>query len=488
MKLIPVVLCGGAGTRLWPVSREAAPKPFMKIGGKTLLQQAIERGQACGAADVLIVANQDHFFLTKDVVGALADPPRTDYILEPVGRNTAPAVALAALDIAERYDPDAVMLVLSADHLIPETSAFVANVLQAARQAELGYLSVFGVKPTSPETGFGYIEVADIQLDTQTAKKFVEKPNHARALEYVASGFHYWNSGMFCFTARAYLEALEASAPEVLAAAKNVNSKATSSNGVEAPGTVKRFDEHAFAMLPDISIDYAVMEKAQNVVLVPAKFSWSDVGTWPAVAEAGIPDSNGNTISAAEHVDWVSISTKDTHVHIDTQGPKAVIATIGVDHLIIVHTPDAILVADKSHAQDVKKVVASLREHSPASSHYQSTVMPVTVSRPWGTYTTLKEELGYKVKRITVSPGQRLSLQYHHHRAEHWTVVSGRALVQVDNDEFDLGPGEYKYIPLGATHRLTNHGDEEMILIEVQIGDYLGEDDIVRVEDIYGRQ
>lgn len=292
---------------------------------------------------------------------------------------------------------------------------------------------------------------------------------------------------MFCFTAGSFLAALEQCSPEVLVATRGAMESAKATNAEDMQGSVTRFDEHIFALQPDISIDYAVMERAKNVWLVPAKFSWSDVGTWSAVAEAAIADVNGNTITSDECVNWISISTNDTHVHIDTQGPKAVIATVGVNNLVIAHTPDAILVADKSHGQDIKKVVSKLREFHPASPQYQSTVLPITVSRPWGTYTTLKEEPGYKVKRITVAPGQRLSLQYHHHRAEHWTVVSGRALVQVDNDECDLGPGEYKYIPLGATHRLTNWGDEEMVLIEVQIGDYLGEDDIVRVEDIYGR-
>ena len=488
MKVVPVVLCGGSGSRLWPVSRQDFPKPFMKMDGKTLFEHAVERGQACGFDDLLIVANENHFFQMKSILDGISDPPQTDYLLEPSGRNTAPAVALAALHIADRHGPDSVMLVLSADHLIPDTSAFVANALDAMRQAQLGQLVVFGIKPTSPETGFGYIKVSNSASIIQPVQEFVEKPNHAAAMEYLASGLHYWNSGMFCFTAGSYLTALEQLSPEVLGAARRVMESAKTTNGDEVPGTVTRFDEHIFALQPDISIDYAVMENAKNALLVPAKFSWSDVGTWPSVAAAAIADSNGNTFSSSDNINWISINTKNTHVQIDTQGPKAVIATVGIDNLIVVHTPDAILIADKSHAQDVKKVVSKLREFHPTSQQYQSTVVPTTVSRPWGTYTTLKEERGYKVKRITVSPGQRLSLQYHHHRAEHWTVVSGRALVQVDNDEFELGAGEYKYIPLGATHRLTNWGDEEMVLIEVQIGDYLGEDDIVRVEDVYGRQ
>lgn len=487
MKIIPVVLCGGAGSRLWPVSRESYPKPFLKIGEKSLLQQAIERGQACGADELLVVANQDHFFLVKDVIARMENQPQCDYILEPRARNTAPAITLAALHIAERYGPDSVMLVLPADHLIPETSAFVANALEAAAQAQHGYLVAFGIKPTSPETGFGYIKVADTSLKTQRAVEFVEKPNFEKAVEYLASGLYYWNSGMVCFTAKSYLAAVEICSPEVLKAAHNAKAQSNSVNFDQGLRTITRFEEHSFCNQPNISNDYAVMERSRNVMIVPAKFSWSDVGIWSAVADAVVPDANGNTLTADDHIDWVSISTKNTHIHIDTQGPKAVIATVGVNDLIIVHTPDAILVMHKSFGQDVKKVVSRLRERHNSSAQFQSTVLPTTVSRPWGTYTTLKEEQGYKVKRITVAPGQRLSLQYHHHRAEHWAVVKGRALVQVDNEEFDLSVGQHKYIPLGAIHRLTNQGPQELVLIEVQIGSYLGEDDIVRIDDVYGR-
>ena len=487
MKLISVVLSGGAGTRLWPVSRQAHPKPIMKLGGSALLEQAIARGQACGTDDAMIVTNQDHLFLTQNLVAEMADPPRVSYLLEPKGRNTAPAIALAALAVAQQHGRDAVMLVLPADHLIPDTSAYVANALEAARHAQQGQLVVFGIQPTGPETGFGYIEVAKVGAEPQPVLKFVEKPDRATAMDYLATGRFYWNSGMFCFAAGTMVDALAQHAPEVLAAAQHAMASAKPEAGQGTTQSVTRFDAHAFGMQPDISIDYAVMERAKNVMLVPAKFGWSDVGAWPAVAEAHTADGNGNTMACEAHIDWIDVDTTNTHVHIDTQGQKRVVATIGVSNAVIVHTPDALLVADKSRSQDVKKVVDALKQRHIDSAQYQSTVLPASVSRPWGTYTTLKEEGGYKVKRITVRPGQSLSLQYHHHRAEHWTVVRGHDVVQIGDVEYPTGPGEYRYIPLKEQHRLTNTGEEDLVLIEVQVGDYLGEDDIVRLQDNYGR-
>ncbi|MEH3086246.1 MAG: mannose-1-phosphate guanylyltransferase/mannose-6-phosphate isomerase [Xylophilus ampelinus] len=471
MTVVPVVLSGGAGTRLWPVSRQTMPKPFMEIGGRSLLVQAVCRGLACGTENLLIVTNQDHYFLTKNALAALSDPPDTSYLLEPKGRNTAPAIALAALACAEGHGEDAVMLILPADHLIPDTESFVANVLEAVRFAEKGQLVAFGIKPTSPETGFGYVEVAQVSRDSQQAIRFVEKPDLSTAQDYLSSGRFYWNSGMFCGTARTLLQALQAHAPEVLEAAKRTWDKGVT---VEK---VTRFDSHTFGLQPDISIDYAVMEHASNVTLVPAKFGWSDVGSWPAVAQANVADANGNTFMT----EVVAIGTTGTHVQVESHREKLV-ATVGVQDLVIVDTPDALLVGHKQSAQQVKAVVDVLKSRSHDSTH-----LPAAVHRPWGTYTTLKEEEGYKVKRITVKPGQSLSLQYHHHRAEHWVVVQGIATVQVGNDEYQTLPGQYRYIPLKEQHRLTNTGDIELVLIEVQCGTYLGEDDIVRLSDVYGR-
>jgi mannose-1-phosphate guanylyltransferase/mannose-6-phosphate isomerase len=491
MKLVSVVLSGGAGTRLWPVSRQAYPKPFMKLGGRTLLEQAIQRGQACGTDHLLVVTNQDHLFLTQGLLAEMADPPRAHYLLEPQGRNTAPAIALAALACQQLHGDDAVMLVLPADHLIPDTKTFVANALEAARHAMEGHLVVFGIQPTGPETGFGYIEVPQVGRQSQPVRQFVEKPDQATAQEYLATGRFYWNSGMFCFTAQSIVQALTQHAPDVLSAAQAAMQTGQHStlppSGMAKEGAqVTRFDNHAFGLQPDISIDYAVMEKASNTMLVPARFGWSDVGTWPAVAQAHTPDASGNTMATTEDAHWVTVKTTGTHVHVDSHCHK-IVATVGVSDLIVVDTPDALLVASKKEAQNVKRAVEMLKERHIDTTAHQTTLLPAAVQRPWGTYATLKEEAGYKVKRITVRPGQSLSLQYHHKRAEHWVVVQGEALVQIGEAKHATKAGGYRFIPLKECHRLTNTGEGELVLIEVQCGSYLGEDDIVRLADIYGR-
>lgn len=471
MRVLSVVLSGGSGSRLWPLSRQAFPKPFMKLGGSTLLQKAIERGQACGTGDLMVVTNKDHLFLTKDVLRQMADPPQATLLLEPKGRNTAPAIALAALQCIRQFSGDTVMLVLSADHLVPDVEAFVASASQAFRLAAQGNLVAFGVSPTSPDTGFGYIEVEHVSRESQRAIRFVEKPDLQTAQEYLATGRYYWNSGMFCFTADAILAALEKHAPEVVNAARRAL------DGSKTVDDTVQFELHAFGLQPDISIDYAVMEHAQNVHVVPAKFGWSDVGSWPSVANAHSSDASGNTMPA----DVVAIDTMGTHVQVDSHGPK-VVATLGIRDLVIVDTPDALLVAHKNNAQQVKQVVDTLK-----SRGHETVTLPAVVHRPWGTYASLKEEVGYKVKRITVKPGESLSLQYHHQRAEHWVVVKGTAMVQIGDVEHKTLPGEYRYIPLKEKHRLTNVGKDELVLIEVQCGSYLGEDDIVRLADTYGR-
>ena len=447
----------------------------MQLGGSSLLQQAIERGQACGTDDSIIVTNQDYLFLTRNVIKELADPPIAHYLLEPKGRNTAPAIALAALACAAQHSLDSVMLVLPADHLIPDTEAFVANALEAARHAAQGQLVVFGISPTAPETGFGYIEVEKTSRQTQKALRFVEKPDLATAQDYLATGRYYWNSGMFCFTAGAILKAFNDHAADVLAAVKTTWESAKTADGVT------RFELHSFGRQPDISIDYSVMERASNVTLVPAKFGWSDVGSWPAVAHAHTADTSGNTFVDADGTEFVAVDTQGTHVQVESHGPK-VVATVGVKDLVIVDTPDALLVAHKDSAQKVKAVVDMLKVRK-----HDSTQWPAAVQRPWGTFATLKEEDGYKVKRITVNPGQSLSLQYHHNRAEHWVVVRGTAIVQIGDEQHKTLPGQYRYIPLEEKHRLTNVGKDELVLIEVQCGSYLGEDDIVRLADTYGR-
>ena len=483
MTLLSVILSGGAVTRLWPVSRQTYPKPFLNLGGSTLLEQAITRGQACGADELLLVTNHEHYHLSRSLLAQMSGAPSVHYMLEPKGRNTAPAIALAALDCAARHGGQTPMLVLPADHLIPDTETFVLCVMEALQLARLGQIVVFGIQPTQPDTGFGYIEVAQTGRNSQKVLRFVEKPDLATAQQYLATGRHYWNSGMFCFSAQTILDALELHAPTVLSAARAaLHSSQTTVAGIENPaGIATRFDAHHFNQQPDISIDYAVMERADNVTVVPARFGWSDVGSWPAVAQAHAADASGNSFMT----DVVDIDTTGTHVQVESHGPK-IIATVGVRDLIIVDTPDALLVAHKGSAQKVKAVVEILKER-----HHPTTHLPTMVHRPWGTYATLKAEQGpnggYKVKRITVKPGQRLSLQYHHHRAEHWVVVQGHGCVQLGDTEHQALPGQYHYIPAAQKHRLTNVGKDDLVLVEVQCGSYLEEDDIVRLADSYGR-
>ncbi|MDC0473567.1 mannose-1-phosphate guanylyltransferase/mannose-6-phosphate isomerase, partial [Alphaproteobacteria bacterium] len=450
------------------------PKPFMDVAGKPLLAHALERA-ALIADEALIVTNQDHYFLTESLLKETEKAPKVSYLLEPKGRNTAPAIALAVRHIQKAHGKEAVCLVLAADHLISDEVAFERAVGQAAEQAQAGNLVVFGIRPTGPETGYGYLEVAAAGDNPQPLQSFVEKPDRATAERYLAEGRYYWNSGMFCFTAGVMAENMTKHADNVWAGSETVFANAQEEAGVT------RFDEASFIAQPDISIDYAVMEKTLKISMVPAGFGWSDVGSWDAVAGACEADQDGNSAVGADKLHF--IDTCNTHVESVSHTNK-VIAAIGTENLVIIDTPDALLVADQSKSQEVKLVVEALK----AGADAELTELPATVHRPWGTYVTLRQEDGYQVKRITVSPGQKLSLQYHNKRAEHWVVTKGRALVQIGDEEFETGAGEYRYIPLGEKHRLTNIGDTELVLIEVQVGSYLGEDDIVRLEDVYGRE
>ena len=472
-KIIPTILSGGAGTRLWPISRRMHPKPFMEVAGKPLLAHALQRAASI-ADEVLIVTNQDHYFLTENLLKETEKAPKVSYLLEPKGRNTAPAIALAVRHIQKAHGDDAVCFVLAADHLISDDAAFEKAVTQASEQAQEGNLVVFGIRPTAPETGYGYLEVAAAADAPQPLQSFVEKPNRTTAEKYLAEGRYYWNSGMFCFTAGVMAENMAAYAGDVWAASETAFAEAQEEAGVT------RFEEASFIAQPDVSIDYAVMERADKIAMVPAGFGWSDIGSWNAVAGVHEADAQGNSAVGVDKVHF--IDARSTHVE-STSHTEKVIAAIGVDNLVIIDTPDALLVADRAKSQDVKLVVEALK----ASADAELTELPATVHRPWGTYTTLKQEDGYQVKRITVAPGQKLSLQYHHKRAEHWVVTQGKAIEQIGDEELETGPGEYRYIPLGEKHRLTNIGDGELVLIEVQVGSYLGEDDIVRIEDVYGR-
>ena len=472
-KIIPIILSGGAGSRLWPISRRMHPKPFMEVAGKPLLAHAVERANLI-ADEALMVTNQDYYFLTEHVLENLPNTLQVSYLLEPKGRNTAPAIALAVRHVQFAHGDDAVCLVLAADHLISDDAAFEKAVVQATEQAQAGNLVVFGIRPTAPKTGYGYLEVSKVGDESQPVKKFVEKPDRSAAEQYLAEGRYYWNSGMFCFTAGVMAKNIEVHATDAWEASERALAKAHQEE------SVTRFEEESFVAQPDISIDYAVMEKAEKIVMVKADFGWSDVGSWDAVAAAHDVDDDGNS-AVGDHV-LHFIDSRKTHIE-SFSHTKKMIAAIGVNNVAIVDTPDALLVVDRSKSQDVKLVVDALK----AGADAEFTELPSTVHRPWGTYSTLKKEEGYQVKRITVKPGQKLSLQYHHKRAEHWVVTQGHALVQIGEEELETGPGVHRYIPKGEKHRLSNIGKDDLILVEVQVGDYLGEDDIVRLDDIYNR-
>lgn len=475
--LLPIILSGGAGSRLWPVSREALPKPFIALpDGETLLQKTLKRAiELPGVEHVLTVTNRDYYFLTRDEYESHADDADGngivhDYLLEPMGRNTAPAIAAAALHAARKHGEDVILLVLPADHLIKDHASFAQAVAHAQTLALQGHLVTFGIQPTSPETGYGYIESGAALPGSSgyQVARFVEKPDLATARDYLASGRFTWNSGMFCFTAGAMLAALRACAPEVLAAVEQT----LAATALDKDPIV--LDAATFAAVPDISIDYAVMERADKVAVVPVSFDWSDIGSWSALAELVAPDERGNRASC----DTVLLDSDNCFIQSDTR----MVAAIGVDDLLVVDTPDALLIAHNSRAQDVKSVVAQLKLLSHATVHHHR-----KTHRPWGTYTVLEEGEGFKLKRIVVKPGASLSLQMHHHRSEHWVVVSGTAKVINGEREILVQRNESTYIPAGTAHRLTNPGVVDCVMIEVQTGDYLGEDDIVRLEDRYGR-
>lgn len=472
--LIPVILSGGAGTRLWPVSREAHPKPFMVLpDGFSLLQKALLRILALPSVEqVLTLTNREYYFKTRDEYQALKPPPglRFDYVLEPFGRNTAPAIAMAALRLLDQFGHAAVMLVLPADHLVGDERAFMEAVVLAKASAAEGQLVTFGVRPSYPETGFGYIEyeTARDSTDVLEVKRFMEKPDLETARQYIQSGRFLWNLGMFCFRVGTILEALKEHAPAVYDGTVACwEATARESDPVELAA-------EQFAAVPEISIDYAVMEKASRVVVVPGEFGWNDIGSWDAVSSLVAADEAGNKVIG----EAVLIDATNCYVH----GGSRLVAVVGVDDLIIVDTPDALLVTHRTRVQDVKRVVERLK-----SAGHESYRLHRTVHRPWGTYTVLEEGPRFKMKRIVVKPGQSLSLQMHHHRSEHWVVVSGTAKVVDSAGERLVRTDESTYIQAGTPHRLMNPGVIDLVMIEVQTGEYLGEDDIVRIEDQYGR-
>jgi mannose-1-phosphate guanylyltransferase/mannose-6-phosphate isomerase len=463
--ILPVILSGGSGTRLWPLSREAYPKQFLALAGEqTMLQATWQRVAPIAGRAPLVVANEEHRFVAAEQLQQLDVQPQA-ILLEPVGRNTAPAIAVAALE-ATLEEGDPVLLVLPSDHVIADEEAFRAAVLRALPAARDGKLVTFGIVPTGPETGYGYIKAASGDA-VRAVDRFVEKPDAETALQYVQSGEYFWNSGMFLFKASRYLAELERLQPAMLAASRNAWQLARRDTDFT------RLDKEAFAAVPADSIDYAVMEKTADAVVVPLDAGWNDVGSWTALRDVSAQDADGN----AHHGDVIAIDCRNTYAY-----GERLIALVGLDDVIVVETDDAVMVGRSDRMQEIKQVVARLKaDQRPEATWHRK------VYRPWGAYDSIDNGERFQVKRITVKPGGTLSLQMHHHRAEHWVVVSGTAEVTRGDEVILLGENQSTYIPLGVTHRLRNPGKLPLELIEVQSGSYLGEDDIVRFEDTYGR-
>ncbi len=470
MTLYPVILSGGSGTRLWPMSRTALPKQLLALASEcTMVQDTVQR--LAGHAQVgqpLIVCNNDHRFLIAEQMREIDVTPIGIY-LEPVGRNTAPAAAIAALALLKR-DPDAVMLLLPADHLIRDTVAFHHAIDVGLQAVKEGSLATFGIVPDAPETGYGYIQFGEVlnQGGVHRVTRFVEKPDLDSAERFIASGDYFWNSGMFLFSCQQFLDELKKFRPDILKACEQALDEGSDDLDFY------RLDTAAFTACPADSIDYAVMEHTENAAVIPTDIGWDDIGAWSALWEVGDKDDGGNVVRGDVYVDNVSDSL--------VRAESRMVAVIGVKDLLVVETSDAVLVVDKNCAQDVKKVTDFLKKNSRREHEFHTRVF-----RPWGWYEGIDMGERFQVKRIMVKPGERLSLQRHHHRAEHWVVVSGTACVIRNDVEEILMENQSTYIPLGTTHRLENPGKVPLHIIEVQSGSYLGEDDIVRFEDNYRR-
>jgi mannose-1-phosphate guanylyltransferase/mannose-6-phosphate isomerase len=467
----PAILCGGSGTRLWPMSRRALPKQFLPlVSERSMLQDTVLRLSGLECAPPVVIGSGEHRFLVAEQFREIGVAPAA-HILEPAGRNTAPAVAIAALWLHER-DPAGVLLVLPADHLIRDVARFQDAVRQAARLAADGHLVTFGITPEAPATGYGYIERGPALERASGAfrvARFVEKPDWNRAQELVASGRYSWNSGMFAFSPTSLLDELGRQRPDILAGARAAWQKA------ERDLDFIRLDAGSFAACPAESIDYAVMEKTASAAVIPVDVGWSDVGSWSTLWEVGAKDGHGNVVRGDVHL----TGAENCYVRAESR----MVSVLGIKDAIVVETDDALLVADRAEAQKVKDIVGHL-ERARRTEHLSHT----RVYRPWGYYESIDTGERFQVKRLMVKPGQALSLQMHHHRAEHWVVVSGAARVTRGEETFLVAENESTYIPVGAKHRLENPGKVPLFLIEVQSGGYLGEDDIVRFEDRYRRE
>lgn len=460
--LTTLILAGGSGTRLWPLSRKGSPKQFAKIGNqRSLFDLTVDRALSI-SDDISVVASESHQFMVKDeLAGKIANAA---VLLEPCGRNTAPAIALAAME-AQANSADPILIVMPSDHLIKDEMAFI-DAIEASKQfADQGKLITFGAKPEYPETGYGYINLESTANAVNKVARFVEKPDEKLALEYCNSGQYFWNTGIFMFKASAYLSELKSHHHEMYDACL----LAFESRYKDLDDY--KFDTEIFSAIPDDSIDYAVLEKSENVMCAPVEMGWNDLGAWNSIAE---------NLQDSQHEKTIAYNAP--HNHVVSSNTEKVVSLVGVEDLVVVDTDDALLVLDKSQAQDVKKIVDELKQAQPDLLD-----LPKCVHRPWGTYETIAHGGRYKVKRIMVKPGASLSLQLHHHRAEHWIVVSGTARVTNGERDFLLSENESTYIPIGVTHRLENPGKFNLELIEVQSGSYLEENDIVRLEDTYGR-
>ena len=470
MRLLPVILSGGSGTRLWPMSRAALPKQFLPLTSEqTMFQETVQRLQGIsGLEKPLIVCNEEHRFLVAEQLRQIDQEPEA-ILLEPFGRNTAPAVALAALQAVQKHQ-DAILLVLPADHAIADRQAFHAAVATACQAAEQGALVTFGIKPTEAHTGYGYIKRgAPTEIKAvASVERFVEKPQLEVAREFVASGEYLWNSGMFVFRASQYLSELERLRPDMVAACR------TALNNAQHDLDFTRLDKVAFESCPSDSIDYAVMERTAFASVVDGDFGWSDVGSWSALWDIGSKDVNGNVCHGDVFADGVSNSY--------IRAENRMVAVLGLSDVVVVETADAVMIAHKDKVQDVKNIVAKLNQSGRSEGVFHRRVY-----RPWGSYEGVDAGGRFQVKRISVKPGAKLSLQMHHHRAEHWIVVSGTAKVVCDDKELLLTENQSTYIPLGSVHRLENPGIMPLDIIEVQSGPYLGVDDIVRFQDDYKR-